>query len=359
MNHLSFPLAITSLLLLASDSLPAETLWPFTYTDEGSSITIDRYADEGQGLAVVPETINGKPVTVIGEYAFSRIRDLQEIVLPKGIIRIEEEAFYGCGELIRINIPAGVSSIGEGAFYQAGQLATLRLPPALTQLGSRAFQGCNSIQVVRIPPGITEIGVSTFEGCSSLSHLTIPATVRRIDDYAFAGCSHLEYATFQGNAPSVGVGVFDDVSNFFAFYSNYDSKGFTYPTWLGLDSERIPTAILDVLNPKGFALKDGLSTQDFGSAKVGKEGKTKTYTIDNSGNRKLTDISIRKSGANKGDFKVSVLPKNSLKAYGTMEFTVTFNPKGKGTRNAILHLQSSNAKNPSFEIKLTGKSLAR
>lgn len=356
MNRLSSIFAICSITFFYANFVLADTYGPFTYTDTGTSITIERFESDFAIVAEVPETIAGKPVTVIGNHAFWLCWNLKHIVLPSGITRIEDGAFYDCSEVVSINIPAGVTSIGDSAFYGLSEITSLALPASLTYIGDHAFEGCG-MQDVKIPYGITRIGNATFGGCSSLARITIPASVSHIDDYAFASSFRLERVVFLGNAPTLGVDVFDNVGDDFVVYSGYYSKGFTYPTWFGYDSERNGEAIIQILNGRGFPLKDGLVAQVFGDAKVGKTGKTKIFTIDNAGSRGLTGLKITKSGAAKGDFKVSVLRKTSIRGYGTMEFKVTFNPKAKGTRNGSIHIESNDAYNPSFEIKLTGKAL--
>ena len=48
---------------------------PFTYTDNGTSITITRWAD-AVGAVEIPSTVYGKPVTCIGTEAFARCTEV-------------------------------------------------------------------------------------------------------------------------------------------------------------------------------------------------------------------------------------------------------------------------------------------
>lgn len=80
------------------------------------------------GSVVLPETIDGCPVTEIGAYAFSAHgdaedskmavcgEDLTEIILPKTIRKIGRYAFYGCTNLERIEFYSDIEDIGAGAF---------------------------------------------------------------------------------------------------------------------------------------------------------------------------------------------------------------------------------------------------
>ena len=55
--------------LLSSSLSHAAVSGDFTYTDRGDTITITRYNGTG-GDIIIPDTIDGKPVTTIGSYAF-------------------------------------------------------------------------------------------------------------------------------------------------------------------------------------------------------------------------------------------------------------------------------------------------
>ncbi len=103
-------------------------------------------------------------------------------------------------------------------------------------------------------------------------------------------------------------------------------------------------------------LTDGSATTNFGTVKLGKPGKVKSYLITNSGDAPLDMLAISFSGKNKADFKVGKLPKTSLAANESMTVTVTFKPKGKakGNRNAVLKVTSNDADENPFDIKLRG-----
>lgn len=62
------------------------------YQQEKKGICIKRYRGIGQ-KAVVPENIEGRPVTVIARKAFLSRKTLKEIVLPETIEEIGDWAF--------------------------------------------------------------------------------------------------------------------------------------------------------------------------------------------------------------------------------------------------------------------------
>lgn len=110
-----------------------------------------------------------------------------------------------------------------------------------------------------------------------------------------------------------------------------------------------------VQQPAGTDLTDGTAKKSFGTVAVGGNGKSKTFTIKNTGKAKLTGLSIKKSGPNKGDFDVSDPVKNSLAKGASTTFKVTFKPSAKGTRNAAIAIASNDPDEDPFNIKLSGE----
>ena len=86
----------------------------FEYEVDDGKVTITDYTGAG-GDVVVPDTIDGRPVTCIGDNAFCYCTGLTSITLPEGCTTIGYYAFSGCTNLTSITLPDRCS-IGEGAF---------------------------------------------------------------------------------------------------------------------------------------------------------------------------------------------------------------------------------------------------
>lgn len=112
------------------------------------------------------------------------------------------------------------------------------------------------------------------------------------------------------------------------------------------------TGEITVFKPKGGALADGANF-GFGSAKVDSRGVAKNFTIRNTGDAPLSDISIRKAGASKRDFFVSKPAETTLAAGASTTFKVTFRPSARGIRNAAIRLTGTGA--DTLTINLAGK----
>jgi hypothetical protein len=164
----------------------------FVYEDDGESITITGYTGRG-GTVAIPDTMEGKPVTII-DSAFSNRAEVTSIILPKSVVTIRFGAFAGCAGLTNFSVdplnPA-FSSL-EGGLYNKDQTDLLKFPEAK----SGNF---------RVPNSVT--GFPSFSGCTRLSSVILPDSVathlgRGNNVASFDGCPSLRSIYFLGNAPS-------------------------------------------------------------------------------------------------------------------------------------------------------------
>jgi hypothetical protein len=130
-------------------------------------ITITGYRGEEKNV-VIPETMGGVPVTVIGNRAFYN-KSLTGVVIPGGVTKIEPEAF--ADNRLR-ELALNCTSIGYGAFSN-NQLTGLSLSGGLTLIGPRAFAQ-NQLTAVAIPRSVAYIGNGAFAG-NPLGAITIGA----------------------------------------------------------------------------------------------------------------------------------------------------------------------------------------
>lgn len=92
-----------------------------TYIKQEGAIYITEYS--GRDLVVViPESIDGLPVTCIKKKAFLSSRFVTEIVLPNCIERIDDYAFARCRKLTKITIPYKSLILGQDILKECDNL---------------------------------------------------------------------------------------------------------------------------------------------------------------------------------------------------------------------------------------------
>lgn len=100
--------------------------------------------------------------SVIGEWAFADNDDLEEVILPEGIVMIDTGAFEGCNTLLRVELPDSLLIIGDMAFYYCTGLTGVELPPHLYAIGPSAFVDCWKLTSIDIPETVRYIGSEAF-----------------------------------------------------------------------------------------------------------------------------------------------------------------------------------------------------
>jgi len=204
-----------------------QALQYLTYGVDENSITITDCDTAASGELIIPSTIEGRPVTSIGDYAFRICTSLTSIIIPSSVTSIGNYAFYNCSSLTSITIPSSVTSIGESAFRECSDLTNITIPESVTSIGDYAFRRCTSLTSVNISSSVTSIGQSAFRECSSLTSITIPSSVISIGQSAFRACSRLMSIIYRGStAPSLGANVFEGINSEATFTAPSDAVGY-------------------------------------------------------------------------------------------------------------------------------------
>lgn len=153
----------------------------YTLLEDGTAV-IRRYAGSASALTI-PDTLDGRPVSAVGDFALSGTPGLTGLTIPEGVQRIGAYAFAACDKLVSLDIREGVKLISSQAFLDCVSLVNLSIPDSVESIGGLAFSGCDSLKSVSIGSGVRAIGVNPFAGCDALTEISIspnhPALARR------------------------------------------------------------------------------------------------------------------------------------------------------------------------------------
>jgi|GEM_PF-700420 len=189
--------------------------WAFGLPEENNGqlvcVTIpDSVTSIGEGAFVenynLKSVIIGNGVRSIGASAFAYCYGLENVQIGNNVTTLGRSAFWYCG-LKSIIIPDSVKSIGGQAFGDCG-LESITIPDGVTSIGDAAFGGCTSLASITIGNGVTSIGKSAFTGCTSLTSITIPDSVTSIGEATFYGCTSLTSITIPDSVTSIGKSAF-------------------------------------------------------------------------------------------------------------------------------------------------------
>ena len=118
-KRILFQLCLLGAALLAR---PAVIQAQFTFTTNNGEVTITGYTGPG-GAVIIPSTVNGYPVTIIGRSAFLYCSSVTNMTIPNTVNNIDDQAFTASG-LTSITIPDSVTNIGQAAFLYCYSLAS-------------------------------------------------------------------------------------------------------------------------------------------------------------------------------------------------------------------------------------------
>ena len=221
---LSILLALVMVLAMAPVSVFAEDdiLNYLTYEIVDGGVTITDCDESISGEVVIPDTIEGYPVTSIGYCAFIECTNLKEITIPDSVTSIGYGAFAYCVVLTSITVDknnANYSSDEYGVLFNKDKTELIQyptgnsrtsyiIPDSVTSIGELAFYCCTSLTEITIPDSVKSIGDAAFGICTNLKEITISDSVTSIGAGAFVYCDSLTEVTIPANVTEIGANAF-------------------------------------------------------------------------------------------------------------------------------------------------------
>ena len=246
----------------------AETSGDFEYVLlENGDAKITRWNGEDNTELIIPDELDGHPVTRIGASAISEKRltsvrfpshsmaleryafcysTIQSLSLPSDIDYIEMPAFVACS-VYNLEYPNGTDSVTIWPVFVNSGIRNVQLPGNVKEIGLlddesvrlyEGFYSASSVRHIDIPEGVRFLGHGAFAG-AAFEKAILPDSIERVVGNPFGGCQQLEriYVTPDHTLLATIDGV---------LYSKKDKTLISYPRNREGDAYDIPDGIIAV-----------------------------------------------------------------------------------------------------------------
>lgn len=143
----------------------------FAYTADGGEVTITEYIGTSEHV-LIPDTIDGLPVTALGHRAFYE-KTVTTVVVPDSVTEIGELCFSGDNYLVSLTLPDELAELPYGALESCFRLIDFDLPQGLKKISASALQFNQYLTHLDLPGGLMEIEPMNFIGLFGLESLTL------------------------------------------------------------------------------------------------------------------------------------------------------------------------------------------
>lgn len=181
----------------------------YEYSDLADG-TVEIIGYTGNDVSIkIPDTLNGKEVSSIGEAAFENNKKIENVEIPKTVTSLQYMSFYSCENLSNVSFAfkSNLKEIGGLSFGHCLKLKNIILPENLKKIGEWAF-GDTKLEKVDIPNSVEKIGRMAFIWCDQLKNVRLSENIKEIKDSTFMGCSQLETLSIPKSVKSIEVWAF-------------------------------------------------------------------------------------------------------------------------------------------------------
>jgi hypothetical protein len=177
----------------------------FAYIITNNTITITRYTGTNAAV-IIPDTINGLPVTSIGNFAFENKTGVTNVTIPGSVTSIGSDAFLGSG-LTSVAIGGGVTNLGSGAFAFCSSLTNVMVSGSVDSIGGIAFAVDISLKTIYFQGNAPGVDPATFAGTVAATVYYVPGTTGWSNSFGGlpAVPRYLPGPVILGNGLGVGV----------------------------------------------------------------------------------------------------------------------------------------------------------
>ena len=211
----------------------------FYVVNDKDEVIITGYSEAIDKATIsIPSKIDGKPVTMIYEFAFCGLEKTKTINIPDSVKVIGAEAFAWSNNLQTINIPNSVTELGAGAFILCENLTNVTLPNTISSIPYGTFAGCVSLKKIDIPSSVKTIEKEAFS-MTGFTEFIVPDSVTTIGYQVFSDCENLVKVTIPKSVTTIGKAIFEGCSDDVTIYGEKGSYAETYANRFGIPFKAI------------------------------------------------------------------------------------------------------------------------
>ncbi len=169
----------------------------YTLSYDTTYIIIDRYVGTAETV-MIPDTIEGLPVTELSYSTFANCRQLKNVTIPDSVTEVGGSLFQNCSSLISVTVGNGITNIPSSMFSNCTALTNVKLGAGVTTFSDYAFSSCPSLQSITVDEASTNFTVQDgvlfsrdittlylYPSAKEGAVYTIPDTVQCIKTAAF------------------------------------------------------------------------------------------------------------------------------------------------------------------------------
>lgn len=268
----------------------------------------------------IPQTIEGKKVTEIGQNAFRNNQNMVRLNIPENVTDIEDEAFANCNNLEKLTLPNTLKKIGNYAFSVCCKLKKLEIPQSVEEIGDGAFFSCNSMTSIEIAASPTNLGSYIFANCTSLTKVILSENYKEVSEGMFFECTKLKSFYGSDYLEKIGDRAFYNCSR--VSLDKLDAKeiqdyAFAYAGSIGnvtISTEDIGEGVFSGIEVDSLTIEKTVQTEDaFDNATINKM--TLGSDVDSSIQKSIrtayvTDFDVAEDNPNLSEFEDSLYNKN-------------------------------------------------